>query len=239
MTSGPSGWLPVGIASGTSLLAGGSAGALISTYGGKGRERRKIRSKAMTALLELETKRHSQPMGDRLKNADAEGIANLQARCMLAGVPYQLVELYATADKRWRHVPLPKTSPPDFANDPQPWLEIMLAGEVLNHAARLLRQALWHPWLSKPTRRWRARKLKSTLDLVFGIDYDLESSLTRLRSFWRQATGKRTRRGNFYIWIREILFHPRIAITGINAPPQSDGFDGTAQPDQTVNGENG
>lgn len=196
MTSEPTGWLPVAITGVTSLLAGGSAGALITTYGGKGRERRNARSAAMAALLACEEKRRAQAIGERSADANRESIAEFQARCVVARVPSRLVELYKAADREWRSVASPPGFPPKDDGERLVWVEFEVANKAVERAADLLSRSLWHPLANKPLRRWRGRQLNRMMGQVFGRNR-IELNMTGWYRVWRTASGKMTRWDHF------------------------------------------
>lgn len=205
MTSGPSGWLPIAITGATSLFAGGSAGALITTYGGKGRERRKARSEAMTALLACEQTRRSQRFADRLANPNREGIAQLQALCLLACIPSDLVRIYQEADEQWRIVPFsPSILSPETSDEYLAWAEFEVAAEFINRAADLLTHAMWHPRLSALFRRMRIRKLRKMRYHVFGYCEPILNLHGRYR-VWRAISHNVTKRDRITVRIRQAL----------------------------------
>jgi hypothetical protein len=202
MTSGPSGWLPIAITSATSLFAGGSVGALITTYGGKGRERRKARSEAMTALLACEQARRSQQFGDRLTNPNREGIAQLQAMCLLACVPRDLVRMYQEADEQWRIVPFPPSIlSPQTHEEYLAWAEFQVAVEFIDRTADLLTHALWHPRRSALLRRLHVRKLRKMRYRVFRQGKPILSLYGWYR-FWRALSHNLTRRDRIAVRVR-------------------------------------
>jgi hypothetical protein len=69
------------------------AGAVISTYGGRGRERREIRSNALASLEKIEITRRTLllPEGPYY---DLTEFSKLSAVCMIAGVPRSVIRLY-------------------------------------------------------------------------------------------------------------------------------------------------
>src|ERR1035437_6349200 len=68
------------------LGAGGVIGTVITTYGGKSRERRHARSDVIACLLPIEIERRSKPVGEGLQ-FDEVDFAALEVKCMIAGVP--------------------------------------------------------------------------------------------------------------------------------------------------------
>jgi len=71
-----------------SALASGTVAAVVTTFGGQARARRKARTRILRRLGRLEVARSA--AFEHLEGGfslDAELIADLEARCMLAGVP--------------------------------------------------------------------------------------------------------------------------------------------------------
>jgi hypothetical protein len=205
MTSGPSGWSSIAIAVASGVFTGGTIAAFITTYGGKGRERRKVRSEAMAALLACEQTRRSQPVNDRLTNPNREGIAQLQAMCLLACIPRDLVRMYEEADQQWRIVPLPKNMlSPQTREEDIVLAEFQLAIELIDRAADLLNRALWHPRRSALLRRLRVRKLRKMRYHVFRQGKPL-LGLNGWYRFWRALSNNLTRRDRVGVRIRATL----------------------------------
>jgi hypothetical protein len=203
MSSGPSGWLPIIITSLTSLTAGGSAGALITTYGGKGRERRRARSDVIAALSAAEVARLSRPP-EAGPSANPAEIAELQTKCMLAGVPRALPDLYKLANDRWRDKPAP---PIETSADAAPRvLRHVLAMRTIDEAASLLSGALWHPWLSRFAQPWRVRRLENIIEGVSGRRSEVLST-DALYEIWREYTVTTTWRDRVRNQVRRVLRH--------------------------------
>jgi hypothetical protein len=185
MSSGPTGWLPLIL----TTFGAGVAGSLIATYGGQSRERRKARSEAMASLQKLETARLTRPVIKGF-NYDDQDMAELSARCILAGVPQYLVSLYQFANEAPRYLGTPHDGPA------RPSVELafdeareMLASALIEDAAVLLARALWHPWLSAFFRRRRARKTRDIIIRAFpGADYPAKQTRAWAISEW-ESTG--------------------------------------------------
>src|ERR1022692_2293913 len=94
MTSTAATWAPI-IFSG---LASGTVAAVVTTFGGQARARRKARTRILRRLGRLEVARSA--AFEHFEGGfglDAELIADLEARCMLAGVPRFAVRTYRLA----------------------------------------------------------------------------------------------------------------------------------------------
>lgn len=85
MTIATTDWLPIVF----TTLGGGAVGAVVTTFGGQARARRKARAKILKHLRKLEATRSAafEHFDDGEFGLDPELIADLETRCMLAGVP--------------------------------------------------------------------------------------------------------------------------------------------------------
>jgi hypothetical protein len=194
MDTGPVGWLPIIATSASAILAGGAAGAIITTYGGKARERRQARSDVITTLSRIEIARLSQ-QADHGPSIDVASIAELETKCMLAGVPRELSVMYKSANDRWRESRPPATPPAEVAGLAyiQAMITDWIALQTIERSAELLTNALWHPWLSRPLRHWHVRKLEQRINAVSGRRGQLPSRDNTYR-MWRQVSGRLTKR---------------------------------------------
>jgi hypothetical protein len=147
MTSTAATWAPI-IFSG---LASGTVAAVVTTFGGQARARRKARAKILRRLRKLEIARRA-----AFEHFDEEGgfslgavlIADLEARCMMAGVPLFAVRTYRLACE--------SASMASRSPDEETWVEgrpsmFALTGSFIDEAARHVAAAVWHPWLSRLT----------------------------------------------------------------------------------------
>jgi hypothetical protein len=184
MSTNPAGWLPLII---TSLTAGGAVGAVITTYGGKSRERRQARSEVIACLQRIEVARLSRPTKEGLLYVAAD-FAELETKCMIAGVPRELVFLYRTISERSAGL-TPSKSPRGQPTDEKRALaEFLAAFAFISRAAELLTEALWHPLLSRPLRHRRMEALKEMINEVSGRPPEMLSAGTAYRN-WRVVTG--------------------------------------------------
>lgn len=136
-------WIPLIF----TTLGAGAVGSIITTYGGQGRTRRKARSRAMSALEHIESARLARTVGEGFE-FDREAFAELEARCMMAGVPRQPVYWFSALSQ----------SAHGKVMDPGP---IIATYRLITYSSLLIYQVLWHPWLSRillPYRLWRLRR---------------------------------------------------------------------------------
>jgi hypothetical protein len=191
MSTNPAGWLPLII---TSLTAGGAVGAVVTTYGGKSRERRQARSEVIACLQRIEVARLSKPTKDGLLYVAAD-FAELETKCMIAGVPRELVFLYKTASERWAGL-TPSKGLGDQATDGKRALaEFLAVFAFIDRAAELLTEALWHPLLSRPLRHRHTEGLKGMINEVSGRPSEMSSVNTAYRN-WQTVTGHSRKEGN-------------------------------------------
>ena len=171
MSNNPTGWLPVLL---TSLTAGGAIGAVITTYGAKSRERRQARSEVIACLQRIEVMRLSRPAKDGLLYVAAD-FAELETKCMVAGVPRELVFLYKTANQRWTRLTPPKGLEGHAAEDMVAVAAFLAILALIDRAAELLTEAVWHPLLSRPLRRRRIESLTKMINDISGRSSQMPS----------------------------------------------------------------
>jgi hypothetical protein len=153
------GWLPLVF----TTLGGGVVGSLIATYGSQARDRRAARCEAMESIQRFELAR-GQATYHEIFECDNDSLIEVETRCLLAGIPRYLVDLYKMLNRAKSQ--LAKTSDPDSSSDPdfsideEEALGSLVMHEAINRAAGLLASAIWHPWLTAPLRRWRAWRLR-------------------------------------------------------------------------------
>ena len=152
MSGVPVGWLPLVF----TTLGGGAVGSLIASYGSQARDRRAARSEAMAFLQRFEIARSRKPVIDG-NDFDDNDLAELETRCLLAGIPRYLVDLYKQVNESGRYRGYRKADPAIGE------VEDLVRHELISRAAGLLASAVWHPWLTAPSRRWRARRLRRIL----------------------------------------------------------------------------
>jgi hypothetical protein len=145
MSSGPGGWLPLVL----TTFGGGVVGSAITTYGAQGRARRKARSRAMIALEHIEATRLARTVGEAFAY-DRQAFAELEARCMMAGVPRQPVYWYKALSEG--------AAGKDMDLGP-----IVASVRLIGYPGQLIYQALWHPYLSKLRRPFQLRRLQRTI----------------------------------------------------------------------------
>lgn len=181
--SSPVNWLPLVF----TTLGAGAVGSLIATYGSQARDRRVARSEAMASIQRFEIVRGQQdPVPDNIAEAfetlklAQDGLTEVETRCLLAGIPRYLVDLYrlinesaglrgyrkATSDQ---HVQL------DYA-------DAIVRHMLITRAASLLVSVVWHPWLTAPSRRWRAWRLQRLYFRVYPqAEWQVRNDRRRLR----------------------------------------------------------
>ena len=91
--AGGTDWATLVPALAAALGIGSFAGAVVSTYGGKGRDRRQARSRALDGLERLEIARRTRPAAQG-SYYDRQQFTELCAKCMIAGVPRYIVSVY-------------------------------------------------------------------------------------------------------------------------------------------------
>jgi hypothetical protein len=179
--------VPVIVTGVFALVAGSSVGSFISTYGGKARERRIARSACIFALRSIETERRTHMVTGRI--VDKPGLAELEAKCMAAGVPRFLSALYRSASERFEGQKVPLAN--QGAADVLKLSAYVVADNSIERAAELLISSLWHPWLSRLLRRRRLRELEKIVRHVSGRGTYLLSVQDSYR-IWRRLAGETT-----------------------------------------------
>ncbi len=161
MGSVPAGWLPLVF----TTLGAGAAGSLLASYGSQARGRRAARSEAMAFLQRIEIARGRRPINEG-NDFDDNDLAELESRCLLAGISRRLVDLYKLTNEsgRYRGGPNPPGSGLVVVEDPAvEELRELVRHELIVRAAGLLASTVWHPWLTAPIRWWHARRLRRVL----------------------------------------------------------------------------
>ena len=187
MTSTAATWAPI-IFSG---LASGTVAAVVTTFGGQARARRKARARILRRLRQLEVARrgafeHFDDDGGF--SLDAELIADLEARCMLAGVPRFAVRTYRLAYESAR---MASTSTAE-----ETWVEgrpsmFALTGSFMDEAARHAAATVWHPWLAWLTVQGECSYLRETIELAFPDISVLANWPRKTIRRWRRAMALR------------------------------------------------
>jgi hypothetical protein len=183
MTSTAATWAPI-IFSG---LASGTVAAVVTTFGGQARARRKARARILRRLRQLEVARraafeHFDEDGGF--SLDAELIADLEARCMLAGVPRFAVRTYRLVYESAR---MASSSAAE-----ETWIEgrpsmFALTGSFMDEAARHVAAAVWHPWLAWLTVAGECSYLRETIELAFPDISVLDNWPKMTIRRWRRA----------------------------------------------------
>jgi hypothetical protein len=183
MTSTAAAWAPI-VFSG---LASGTIAAVVTTFGGQARARRKARAKILKRLRQLEIARraafeHFDEEGGF--SLDAELIADLEARCMMAGVP-----LFA---ERTYHLACESARMASRSSAEETWVEgrptmFALTGSFMDEAARHVAAAVWHPWLSRLTVTGECSYLRETIELAFPDISVLDNWPKMTIRNWRKA----------------------------------------------------
>ncbi len=147
-------------------LGGGTVGAVVTTFGGQARARRKARAKILKTLRELEVERieafeHFDD-GEFCLNSDL--LADLETRCMLAGVPRFPVRTYRLAYESARMASSSATDATWIHGRPS---KRALTSSLMDEAAKHLAASVWHPWLSWLTVQGECSYLRETINLAF------------------------------------------------------------------------
>jgi hypothetical protein len=142
---------------------GSIVAAAVTTYGGKGRQRRKARSKALTRLEKFEITRRTLPLAEG-SYYDMGTFAALASTCMIAGVPRPVITLYGQVCEVGRRF--------TARDDPGGWhvsyKAVMASVSLTDDAAQLLRDTLWRPVLTFPRRSWRTWRLRRKALRLYG-----------------------------------------------------------------------
>jgi len=182
MSTTPGGWLPLIL----TTLGAGAVGSIITTYGAQGRVRREARSRAMAALEHIDSARHARLVGEGF-TYPRQAFAELEACCMVAGVPRRLFY--------WLKALLEAAAGPP--SDPGP---IIATFHLIDYSSFLIQQSLWHLILSRIARPFRIRRLLRIINRCSKIskmswlcNVDLERDIARLGPVRR--------------WIKEVEQH--------------------------------
>jgi hypothetical protein len=166
--------------------------AVVTTYGGKRRERRRARSKALDRLMKIEVTRRTFPLAQGTYY-DMATFARLASACMIAGVPRPVVILHDEICEVGRRFTV--------RGDADAWrkdVQAVGASIVLaDDAAMLLRGALWRPVLTFPTRWWRTWRLRKRAIRLYGDFWPSTLPRTMYRDWLKEdkANRKAQRRG--------------------------------------------
>ena len=147
-----------------------------------GRERREARSRALDCLEQLEILREGMSR-EELLNSDFNELPEfreLRVSCMVAGVPRSTIDTYGKIcnDSCWLNL--------EHVCDPQ--MAGLVSAVLLDRAARLVRNALYHPRLTRTVSWWRVKRLRSIAWELYGPGPDMvewTTSLPRLYRRWR------------------------------------------------------
>lgn len=166
-------------------LGGGTVGAVVTTFGGQARARRKARAKILKHLYQVEVARNAafEHFNDGEFCLDSELISDLETRCMLAGVPRFAVRTYRLAYES-AHMVSNSGIEETWVNG-RPSMRA-LTGSLMDEAAKHLAAAVWHPWLSWFTVQGECAYLRETIELAFPDLSELDD--------WSKQTIKRWRR---------------------------------------------
>jgi hypothetical protein len=179
MSSSPDGWLPLLF----TTLGAGALGSVITTYGAQGKFRRKTRSRALAALQEIESTRRARQVGEGF-GYNRQVFAELEARCMVAGVPRRLVYWFDALSEA--------ASGRDMHPGP-----IVAVFHLISYSSYLIHQSLWHPLLSRIAQPFRLRRLRRAIDRCSKV-----SPLEWLRDI---NDGKEpVRLGSVRGWVKEV-----------------------------------
>jgi hypothetical protein len=159
------------------------AGSAITTYGGRGQERRKVRSRALKCLEHLEVMREQMKLEgpDPEQDKPLTGLAefrHLRVSGMLAGVPRSAIDIYGKIgdDAPWLST----------ADDSDPRLSHLLSSMLGDAAAQLIQDALYRPRLTQITYRRRVKKLRGMAWKLYGPGPDMTQWGTPLPVLYRR-----------------------------------------------------
>lgn len=162
------------------------AGSVITTYGGRGQQRRKVRSRALKQFESLEVIRETitDPHAEQDHPlTDMPAFKQLRVNCMIAGVPRSIIDVYGNIgdDGPWLGT----------VGDSDPVLSGMLSVKLGYAAAQLIRDALYRPTVTRVTYRWRVRKLHSVAEELYGPKPSMIewSTFPDLYRHWRRTVG--------------------------------------------------
>ena len=187
MSAGSTSWLPLAAAVLGAVGFGTVTGSVITTYGGRARERRKARSKVMSSLERFETGRAARPLRDGIE-FDRTTFAELNSRCIIAGVPRNLVALYQEICQAHSRL----QAADEEHREPLVIAHIMGGFYLSDQAARLIQNALLHPFRSRLLRWWRFRRLQRKAADFFSDTWRWDS-FESLYHDWHRLSGRSNR----------------------------------------------
>jgi len=164
-------------------LGSGALGSVVTAYGPQARERRAARGEARACAVRVEQfARHA----NTSPGYHAQLVAALDAldsAMLMAGLPQYLARFYA--EVRLLAYATQFSEPPEERRKPgSHWI---VSTRVAHQTAGVLDRAIWRPWLSAPTRRWRIRRLRRTLDAGMPARASMQRSVrSNLRS-WEKS----------------------------------------------------
>jgi hypothetical protein len=175
-----------------SVTSGTVAGAIISTYGGHGRERREARSSALTCLQKIEVGRRTGSLAAGTPY-DSKAFAELISASMIAGIPRSVTAVHDQIFHASHRLTTPVTPPISLALSLDNRDAVLASVWLSNESARLVGDALWHPRFSV-FHRWRARRLRKKAMMLYGGLW--QPSLTRAtyRKWLKAEIGTRSAR---------------------------------------------
>jgi hypothetical protein len=141
-------------------LVSGVLGSIVTTYGTQARERRAARTEVRTKLqLAEQLARHADSAEDREQLVVA--LDHLEGAALTAALPHYLIRFYR--EMRLLVYETGGIAAPGGTYDPRSARVISI--RLANSTAALVVRAIWHPWLSGLTRRWRMRRLRQILSI--------------------------------------------------------------------------
>jgi hypothetical protein len=161
MTGGTD-WAVVAPAIIGAIGVGTFTGAVVTTYGGRGRERREARSKALGGLEEIEVTRRTLPLVDGTYY-DLATFTRFGTVCMIAGVSRSVVATYDQICDASRRFTVSVPSGDGITAFDAAMASLWLSDE----AARLIGDTLWHPRLMFLVRWWRVRRLRRKAMILY------------------------------------------------------------------------
>lgn len=146
-------------------LGGGAIGSVITTYGTQAKERRAARSELL-ALLARADRLAGQPDSQRAERHDAaRAVVNA---ALLAGIPVHIADTYLVA---YDAVRAPSLSWAPTQNTPRDPSSVGL--HAYRQAVALMQLTIWHPVLSRLTRRHHSQHILRFLRAVLPPDAEI------------------------------------------------------------------
>jgi hypothetical protein len=141
-------------------VASGVFASIVTTYGNQAKERRAARTEVRTCFQRVEQLTRYKDSSQQYYRQLLAALDDLESAILAAGMAYYVVTLYRRV-QLLAYATHFTTSPEERDNPAAHWL---IAARVAHKAAIILTRAIWHPWLSAPTRRISVRRLSRILN---------------------------------------------------------------------------